>query len=543
MFTSRTLSRKLAITALATLAIGGVIAWPAANPRIASAASGLPFDDIAGSYAQADIISLYKQGIVGGTGPRTFEPGKAVTRAEFASMVVRLFGLESINASLPAFKDARPDAWYYGAVGAVSQLGIVSGVSANEFHPSAPVTREQAAAILVRALRLAAVSAASASVSYSDASRIDAWAVSAVRTATEAGLMQGDNGRFRPLDQLTRAETAALLNRVASRSEWAAQFKSAPKIGLQLGWQYGQTTSQYIASVSRSTVNTLVPRVFFLDSGSSFSESIDPALVKWASANGKQVWGMFGNRSNADNTHALLSSATNRKTVVAGVASLVQKHGMDGINLDFENVLPVDRAGLTAFVSELATALDKIGAVLSVDVSPDQEDDWTAAFDYAALGKSADYMVLMAYDEHWAGDPVAGSVSSLPWLERGTDKLLKSVPASKTIVALPLYTRDWTIYPKVSSSELSIADQTKYIESLASANRSWNDEFGQYIYTYAKSGATHRIWTEDSRSLTLKSLSAASRGTAGLAYWAIGSDTPDVWPSIRNAYKFASFKP
>lgn len=532
--------RSLSILTTLALTISGVFGCAAA-PKAASADSSLPFDDIAGNFAQADIVSLYEQGIVGGTGPRTYEPGKTVTRAEFASMVVRMFGLAGVNASIPAFKDAKPNAWYYGTVEAASQLGIVAGVSANEFQPGIAVTREQAAVILVRALRLSA-NASSAGLSYTDASRIDDWAVASVRIATEAGLLQGDNGRFRPLDKLTRAETAALLNRIAVRADWSAQFKAAPKTGLQLGWQYEQTTSEYIASVSRSTINTLVPRVLFLDSGSSVSESVDPALVKWASANGKKVWGLFGNRSNADNTHALLSGTANRKTVEASVTSYVQKQGLNGINLDFEDVLPGDRAGLTAFVSELASSLHAIGATLSVDVSPDQGDDWTAAFDYAALGKSADYIVLMAYDEHWETDPIAGSVSSLPWMERGLDKLLSSVPASKTIVALPLYTREWTIYPKVSSSEISIAEQVEYLQSLTSASRSWDDTIGQYVYTYAKGGTTRRIWAEDSRSLTLKSLEAASRGTAGLALWSIGSETPDIWPSIRNAYKFASFR-
>lgn len=530
--------RSLGLITLLTLASGA--AFGGAASAASAAGSALPFDDIVGNFAQADIVSLYEQGIVGGTGYRTYEPGKAVTRAEFAAMVVRLFGLESVDASIPAFTDVKASAWYYGAAEAASQLGIVAGVSANEFRPGDAVTREQAAAILVRALRLPAVSS-SAGMSYEDADQIDGWAASAVRTATAAGLMQGDNGRFRPLDSLTRAETAALLNRVAGRSGWSAQFNAAPKPGLQLGWQYQQTTSQYIASVSRSTVNTLVPRVFFLDSGTSLSDSTDTALLQWAAANGKQVWGMFGNRSDADTSHAMLGSAANRKTVAASLATLVRKYGMDGVNLDFEGVQPGDRAGLTAFAAELADLLHQQGAKLSIDVSPDQGDDWTAAFDYASLANSADYIVLMAYDEHWESDPVAGSVSSMPWLERGLDKLLLSVPAAKTILALPMYTRDWTIYPKVSSEELSVAEQLQLLRSLAAASRSWNDSLGQYVYTYAKGGATHRIWTEDSRSLTLKALAAASRGTAGLAYWTLGFDTPDVWPSIRNAYKFSAF--
>ncbi len=513
----------------------------AASSPASSASAGLPFDDIASSFAKADIAALYERGIVGGTGPRTYEPAKSITRAEFAAMVLRLFGLEPVDASIPAFQDVGRKAWYYASVGAASQLGIVRGTSANSFGPGAAVTREQAAAILVRALRLKDKGAGDARSSFKDAAQIDDWAVEAVQIAANAGLIRGDNGLFRPHDPLTRAETAALLGRIAFRDEWEAQFEAAPSLGLQLGWQYGQTTSEYIASVSRSTVNTLVPRVFFLDSAKTLTDATDTALLKWASANGRKVWGMIGNRSNADTTHAMLSDASKRQTIVAALASLVQKYGMDGINVDFENVLPDDRSGMTSFVTELAAALHKVGAVVSVDVSPDQGDDWTAAFDYAALGRSADYLVLMAYDEHWETDPIAGSVSSLPWLEKGLDKLIGNVPAAKTIVALPFYTRQWTVSPKVSSLEMTIAEQAETISSLTSGTRSWNDTVGQYIYTFAKGATTYRIWAEDSRSLTLKSLAVAERGVAGLAYWSIGGETADVWPAIRNAAKYASF--
>lgn len=505
----------------------------------------LPFDDISGSFALADIVALHGRGIVSGTGERTFSPERAVTRAEFAALVVRLFGLEPVDAAIPSYPDVPAKAWSYSAVEAASQLGIVRGVSAASFGGGSPVTREQAATILVRALRLdgerASASGANAP-DYEDADRIDDWAEASIQTAARAGLMQGDNGRFRPLDTLTRAEAAAVLNRIASRDGWAAQFEAAPATGLQLGWQYGQTTSQFIASIARSTVDTLVPRDYFLESARTVSDSTDPALVRWASAHGKRVWGMVGNRSDAEVTHQLLGSASNRKAVADRLAALVLDDGLDGLNLDFENVLPEDRSGLTAFVTELAAKLHANGRVLSVNVSPDQGDDWTAAFDYSALGKQADYIVLMAYDEHWSTDPVAGSVSSLPWLARGVDKLLAAVPASKTIVALPLYTRKWTVSPAVSSAELSLIEQTDVIRSLVSGTRSWNETIGQYVYSYSRGGSSYRIWTEDSRSLTLKNLAAADRGVAGLAYWYIGAETPDVWPAMRNASKYSAFE-
>ncbi|MBB6729589.1 S-layer homology domain-containing protein [Cohnella zeiphila] len=519
---------------LLTSAFGGAAASAPA------AAAGLPFDDISSSFAKQEIVSLYEQGLLNGVAPRAFRPNSPVTRSEFASLLVRLFGLETVNSAIPTYRDTPVAAWYYGSVEAASQLGLIEGMSGGVFAPNGSVTREQAAVILARALKLQVPS--SASLSDRDAAMVSSWAVGSVQAVEAAGLMSGDAGKFRPKDALSRAEIAVLLSRVEENGAYVTLMAAKPDLGLQLGWQYQQTTDQFIASVKRSSINVLVPRVFFLDGAADFEDNTDPALLTWAAVNGKQVWGMFGNRSDADFSHQLLSSSANRKTVIDKIVFLVQKYGMDGLNLDFENVGADDRSGYTAFVTELAAALHQNGKKLSVDVSPDRGQDWTAATDYAQLGKQADYIVLMGYDENWAGSGMPGSVSSLPWLKQGIDKLLADVPASRTIVALPFYTREWTTSPKVSSTDLTLAQQDRLVSSLSSAARSWNDSLGQYVISFSKGASSFRIWTENSRSLLLKAQAAAQRGAAGLAYWSIGSETPDVWASLRNAAKYGTIR-
>lgn len=95
-----------------------------------------------------------------------------------------------------------------------------------------------------------------------------------------------------------------------------------------------------------------------------------------------------------------------RNKLVNQLAEIVRQYGLQGLNIDFENVAPKDRQSFTAFITALAQKLHAQGAVLSVDVSPDLDTDWTDAFDYAALGKQADYMVMMGYDEHYGNCPV-----------------------------------------------------------------------------------------------------------------------------------------
>lgn len=236
----------------------------------------------------------------------------------------------------------------------------------------------------------------------------------------------------------------------------------------------------------------------------------------------------------------MLSDATRRSAFARQLAASVRRYGLDGLNVDFENVAPVDRNSFTAFLTELNDELDKIPAVLSVNVSPDFGTDWTEAFDYAALGRTADYVVLMGYDEHWAGGE-AGSVSSLPWLRLGLTALLAQVPAGRVVLALPLYSRDWRTEAGASGSEeISLLQQNERM-AVKRAKVSWEEKTGQYFASYGAAASWHRIWAEDGRSLSLKAGLGQSYGIAGYGFWYMGGESPDVWASMANARRFESY--
>jgi len=527
---------KIVVVWLATAVAFG------AYTNAAAASTSVPFDDIAGSFAKNEIIELVKEGVVNGAGNRKFEPEKNVTRAEFVTMTDRLLRLAPVDADIPTFSDVSAKSWYYGWIEAAVQLGIAEGKSKRTFEPSSRITRQEAAVLIVKALKVNPGNDAGSDLSYNDADQIAPWAAPYVQAAHTLGLMDGANGTFRPSEAMTREETAAVLARILKDKVWASAIHKTPKEGIQLGWQNGLTTSQFKEQVKKSHVNTLVPRWFFLEKGSKpLSNYADASLTTWAKQNNKKVWAMLGNHSDSELTHQILSDEKKRASVIQTLAGYVKTYGLSGINVDFENVSPEDRLSLTAFISELGTSLRAAGAVLSIDVSPDLGTDWTEAFDYEALGRYTDYIVLMGYDEHWDGDPVAGSVSSLPWVQSALDRLLSVVPSSKTILALPYYTRDWTLQPGgASSEELTLIQQGYRMRSVA-YNRSWDSELGQYVVSYIRQGSQHRIWVEDGRSLGLKTMMAAKRGIAGFAFWYMGAETDDIWTSLRNSIRYASY--
>ncbi|MDF9406776.1 S-layer homology domain-containing protein [Pelotomaculum isophthalicicum JI] len=179
------------------------------------------YSDVPSSHwAYADIQFMAAKHIMVGVGDDSFAPEENMTRAQFAAMLVRAMGLSTDGASV-AFKDVTSDKWYYREVAAAFQSGLVSGYNPDEFGPEDTVTREQIAAILVRALikagKLQPVATGeidSSLAPFKDRANIDDWARESAAAAIKAGLVKGrSNDTFAPQATATRAEGATLLKR------------------------------------------------------------------------------------------------------------------------------------------------------------------------------------------------------------------------------------------------------------------------------------------------------------------------------------------
>jgi spore germination protein YaaH len=509
-----------------------------------SAAQAQPFDDIGTSYAREEILALYQQNIIAGTSATSFSPQKTMTRAEFITALDRLLKLEPVDGPISPYSDVAQSAWYYGWIQAAVQLELVGGTSATTFSPDKPVTRQEAAVMMYNALKQTESSATESSLTFIDKGEIAEWAIDSVAAMNELGIMKGDpTGGFRPTQPIARQEAAVVLARVLKQEQWASELADKPNERIVLGWQYGQTAEQYESTIMQSNVNTLSPRWYFVGSTGKVEDYTDALLVAWAKSNGKQIWAMAGNRSDQEATHRLLSSPEARSAAVFALTGLVSKYGLDGLNLDFENVAPSDRTYFTAFVTQLAANLRDLGAKLSIDVSPDLGTDWTEAFDYAALGEQVDYMVLMGYDEHYGGSKLPGPNASLPYVRQAVHTILKTVASSKVILAMPLYNRDWSLHPDgtaASSAFVDLPEQNALISG-QSLKPVWNGALGQYVAEYRKQSIKHTIWVEDGRSLLAKYRMATDHKLAGVAYWHIGGESADIWNSMSNGEKYYDY--
>jgi len=178
------------------------------------------FADLAGHWAKDEVEALASKLIVEGTGADKFEPKRAITRAEFAAMIVRALGLEA-NGSTDKFSDVSSSAWYAGVVAAAADAGIVQGDTAGTFRPNAVITRQELAAMVVRAMEVAgkeveltAAEANQALSSYTDANKLG-WAKAEVAAAVKAGIVEGQSATtLAPLANADRAAAATMVLRL-----------------------------------------------------------------------------------------------------------------------------------------------------------------------------------------------------------------------------------------------------------------------------------------------------------------------------------------
>lgn len=268
---------------------------------------------------------------------------------------------------------------------------------------------------------------------------------------------------------------------------------------------------------------------------------IDGAYVRRAKEKGYRVWALITNQFDPALTSKVLRDERARENVVKQLATYAALYELDGINLDFENIYDADKDRLSVFVAEIATALRKLQVKVSMDVTaPSNISQWSASYDRAALGAAVDYLVIMAYDEHWRTSPVSGSVASIGWVERSVVNTLKEVPAEKIILGVPFYMREWE---EKAGQKTGVRTMTMHEAKAVIAERNltpmWLEEQGQYYFSYEKDGKTYRVWQEEERSLARKLALVEKYGLAGAAAWRKGFEDPTAWPVMQRHLKGA----
>ena len=247
---------------------------------------------------------------------------------------------------------------------------------------------------------------------------------------------------------------------------------------------------------------------------------------------GIDVWAYLDNSFDPNITHEALSNENTRKKVINKTLELCKKYGMKGINIDFEHTKIDDRDYITDFVREFRQAAGD-DFIMTVDVTPQISADVTKEpYDRKALAEIADYMVVMAYDQHWGSSDKAGSVAQYKWVEGSVNVLFRNIPNKKMILGVPLYTRLWKeAGGKVTSKTISM-DEVARIIAAKGLKPVWDKESQQNYIEYQENNADYKIWIEDANSLEKKVSLVNKYNLAGVGSWRLGFETPNIWDVI-----------
>ncbi len=181
------------------------------------------FADITNHWAKAYINEGGSRTIIEGVGSNRFEADRSVTRAEYATMLVRGLGLQTVNSN-KAFTDVKASDWFVSNVQTASQYRLINGYEDGSFRPNQAISREEAMVMLARAIRMidyaSQISGNSGSISgYRDNGTLSSWAVADVELNLKAKTIQGDeNKNLRPKSPISRAETAAVIIRLLNEA-------------------------------------------------------------------------------------------------------------------------------------------------------------------------------------------------------------------------------------------------------------------------------------------------------------------------------------
>lgn len=296
-----------------------------------------------------------------------------------------------------------------------------------------------------------------------------------------------------------------------------------------------QTFAGYISQMSADT--------YGIDVAGNISGSAPRSAIAFATAHNIPSYFAISNWGGTDFSpsiaHAVLNSPSAQQTAISGILKIVPARGYAGVNIDFESLNATDRVAFSNFIKHLSQRMHAAGYTVIVSVPAEQADNpsdgWIGAFDYKALGRSADLLQLMTYDEHgpW-GKP--GPVAGNDWVLRTVQFAVHVVPRKKLSLGLPAYGYDWNLTAKTGVQISWNKIPTLIASTQAKPTRDAISNAPYFDYT-ASDGSHHEVWYEDETSIATKARYAVAYHLVGVNMFALGFEDQKFWDAVLQGLK------
>lgn len=516
--------------------------------------AGAAYTDVpAESTLGGEVEKAVRYGLMNGYSDTTFGYGDSMTRAQFAAVLVRMMGWETVTPATADFTDVPVSHTWYGAVETAAAHDVVDEGGA--FRPGDAITRGEMSEMLVRALGLkttaemaAGQTSSTSSVLHLPFTDVSGDQAGYIAVAYAIGMTNGTSAyTFSPDATATRAQAAAMLVRIYEKLRQETDFihgfyaiSSYSQLDLvrqmdavSAGWSR-MTWDGATALLSTTSANS---NEYAVPSG--YEEVADTVT----SAGGTLNLSVYMDTS--DGVKDLLASAEGRSQAVEQIVNeltitykTLGRNPYDGVTIDFEGLRSEQKADFTAFLTELADAVHGMDKTLYVCVSPmllsgSYYDD----YDYGAIGALADKVILMAYDYEardmsaFVGTEYYKTAATVPLdqVYLGLSALKsQGVAADKIVLGLSCKNVAWKIDREgkmVSGAPVTVSNETLH-QRLAQSDtvKGWSDTYQQSYAVYStEDGSRYFVWYQDGESITRELETAKLLGISGVSLWRLGT--------------------
>lgn len=519
-----------------------------------------PYSDVPEDHwAYNEIKSAGEIGFMSGMGDGTFGLGQNVTRAQFVSMLVRMFGWQQAQGA--SYSDVDPSAWYYNDVMTASAMGALGNETG--FRPNDNITREEIAVMLVRALGYdeLAKEFSDTYLPFNDVSSNKGY----ISLAYDFGIVSGKTANsFDPYGTALREEAAAMMMRCYNKynsyldfvhgfyafSSYSQKEMASKMDAVSFGWSRMEYSDDEGVVVNTTAAN---------DNEWSVPEGYTD-IVEYLNDNSVNTnLNIYMSASESDDAEIILGSEENREEAVDVIIeeltvdyNQLGYNPYDGVTIDFENLRGNMRDNFTEFLRKLNQELDLIGKNLYVTVQPNMKNStYFDGYDFKAIGEIADKVILMAYDYNAKSIPqdvMDSGFTTTPItpfdevyyaLKTITDDITGVADKNKVVLGISMSNIGWTVVDgQITNSRGNTYSYSEIADMIDDgAEVKYSDKYKNPYLIYDSDDGKEIVWYENSRSIADKVKLAEMLGVSGISVWRLGlipqeSGELDIWNGI-----------
>lgn len=520
-----------------------------------------------GSWAEDIINKASSYELMQGEGGSSFGYGKNITRAQFVTILCRMFSWELVNPPSPSIPDVSGTSWYYQYIETALSHDVFD-LSSN-FYPDSYITREDMAQMLVRALgyKEIAQSMSDFDIPFTDITQNEGY----ISIAYNIGMINGKSASsFAPYDNAKREEAAAMLVRIYEKisagtdwlhgfyafSSYSQRYLTDDMNAVSMGWSemtYDPQTGAVLSTAGEDGSSWKIPDSY-------------ESIIDYLDQNQAQVKLSVYMNNSGSRLENMLSSEQGRSSAVDAIINeltrtyeAVSKNPYSGVTIDFEGLKgAAEKENFNLFLSLLSSRLDEIGKSLYVAVQPAMDGEYFDGYDYKTIGELADKVILMAHDYNatdlsgFEGTQYYKTTALTPIdkvyysLNAITDPVSGVSDRSKIAFAISFSGLAWEISD--DGSLVNPSPATPSIDTIhnrlvqADTQIGWSDTYkNPYAIYTTEDGKRYFIWYEDARSVSAKVELARLFDITGVSIWRIGNvpdyDDPGIYYDVVDAVK------